>query len=143
MDEGEPNSTAEDGQTKANLKLAWTIKGMPVDQREVIIRAAHALNQSVADFVWASCDARIRADREPIGLTGQVLPNGANPQVNQGKPEWAELVEAVVALASVQPTPGNNALLGAARAVVRERLRALREPGGRWPPVPRLEQDAE
>lgn len=54
----------QEGQTKANPAMAWTIKGMSEERREAVKRAAHNDQQSVAEYVWQAHSTQQRANRE-------------------------------------------------------------------------------
>jgi hypothetical protein len=110
-----------------NPKQAWTIKGMPAEQREVIIAAARRSAETAAEFVWLACKARIEGNRQPMTPSLQTIPmegdtgSGANLH-HDPLSDLERLFEVIGKFIEKKPEPGNGALATDARRFLRNKL---------------------
>jgi hypothetical protein len=56
-----------DVQPKDAPPVPWSVKGMTRERRDAIMAAARRADMPVAQFIWDACQARIEADRLPMG----------------------------------------------------------------------------
>jgi hypothetical protein len=132
-DQGSPGQTAA-----RNPSLSWTIKGMELDRREAITRAARRHSDTVAEFVWMLYETWLEVNRAPLGPIAAKAPpvlNGANlPAVIEANPvpaganqrdtvEW--LIDAVGRFCAVEAAPGNKTLQAEGRRMLARIMRAM------------------
>jgi hypothetical protein len=133
----------EDTRNDPPTVLSKTVKGMPIDQWDAIVRAAKANKETIAEYIWAAHEARSRRvswpEPQQIPANHEVIPPDAHglpreqPMPTSAELSLIDLFDIICKFAATEPAPGNKALLQEARGVLYARLREARE--GRRSPI--------
>jgi hypothetical protein len=121
-----PSDAETDAQPKDAQTAPWTVKGMPRKHRDAINAAARRADMTVAQYLWAACEAQIQADRVPIGTArgrhtrAALIPAG---EASQGGASTAdELARLTEVALRLSPDGKDTAVLKVARRAVIARL---------------------
>lgn len=106
----------------------WTVKGMPMEDREIINRAAKRADQNVGEWLRAAAHLAIQVERNgmlaaPTGPEPR-MPEAALPASRPGSVDVVERLAAVLPSLTTDARGGGK-LAGLARRAIEQHLRAL------------------
>ena len=113
---------------KVNPRGNWNIKGLPAERREAITVFAHNIHESVAEFIWVACSARMDAMRQESMPKAEMMQSGswathtpiAGPALDMG-----QVVDMICKVAGTEPTKGNGLMLARTRQALLGHLQLL------------------